>query len=465
MEGCSRLVFEGAHSPKDLISFHLYSQRRRPNHSSLQCYDPILRDIPNTSKSGDTASAFSEYYLHACHQFNLAKCLGGASFGSLKIQIKYGNAYITHLPRLFLEEIGSSTIETVHLALSKGYKFVNASKEGMEGDEWEGRDVASLEIGRTPAILEEPKSLEIALPTSTEIPQPKTSDAPRRPRKRTTLSPMTSAFEASVTLTSTIVDELVGFGFQSLGKSSGYIVGTFLYDCNADRNCNLQLLYDDQLEFLRASHRPLRWLLDDVKACEGDGVDIRIALSSTRRLKFEDDQQSSDIALGETELERLLHATESGNPDEGSRAVIKQGILEPHKDTIRIREAFRGKDDKIFVRHSVTERFQPKSPGLLLPLLSTDPLIRAILSSPGHPPPPSDLLSLFTASIMHVTEYSDPDPQSGQFQTIIEKCEFEWQLPLEWNQLLSDTCRDSIIRALWTVAQIGRIIVRRSSRQ
>ena len=173
---------------------------------------------------------------------------------------------------------------------------------------------------------------------------------------------------------------------------------------------------------------------------------------------------SSTIITPEgTELEKLIRDTEGNNPNEDSKAVILEGVIEFHNGTIRAREPFRGKDTGLFVRYSVTECFQPNPHHqLFFPLLCTDPDIRVALSSSGAPPSP-ELFSLFIANIVHVTEYSDPDPQSGEFHTIVEKCEFEWQLPLEWNQLLHDIHRDSIIRALWAVSQVGRVIVRRST--
>ena len=269
MEGSSRIVFECARSTKDLIFFNLYPHRRRPHHSQMQCYEPVLREINNTSESFTSASTFSEFYLHASRQFNLAKGLGNASFGPLRAQIKYGHIYVTHLPRLFVEEAGSSTIEMIHLALSKGYKSFSINQDIEEG-ETARKDITSLEIGRAVGSSEEKKSLELQLFSISDPLEATPSDAEVKRRKKSTLSPMTSAFESSVTSTSSIIDKLVSFGFLSSGKSSGFSICTVLYDCDANRNRNLQLTYDDQLNFVRASFRPLRWLLEDIKSVEGE---------------------------------------------------------------------------------------------------------------------------------------------------------------------------------------------------
>lgn len=463
MEGSSLLLFYGCNSPKELVTFDLYSHRRRPHHYDKQCYQPVLRQQHDSVDDDSCSALFADYYAHTTRQFALARRLGSERFGSLKVQVKFGHVYVTHLPRLFIEEVGSSTVELVHQALAKGYTMVQKGDLFHGEEDNDEKDLTRLEVGRVIEGESKPTVVAKEADFNTE-PNKRLVSVIVKPRKKPTLTAMTSSFEPSVPSTHSIIQKLESLGYTSVDRLSGYVVCTVVYDCDVDRNREMQLVYNDQLVLQRASYRPLRWLLEDIRF---PGEDLRISLSSTRRLELlgngaTSDRSGSPAGKGEArnELEQVIDEAEGSAPSEASAAVIREGILELTSDGApRVREPFRGKDQQLFVRRSATERFVIRGGDCSL-LYSKDLAIRHALSSSGSSLD-ATLLSRFSMLVLHVTEYSDADPHTGLFGIVVEKCEFEVQLlNMDWNaDLLKDQQRDELVRAVWAMAQVGRVIV------
>ena len=133
IRGCSRILYECSNSRRDQLVFDQYNGHRRFPHLDKNCYSPRLL-FPNESQSN--LFCRSEFFNHLQHQLLSTYKYGGASFGDLKLHMKLGKIYLMHLSKMFIEEVGSATLENVQLALDKCYIKCNVDVKKLHGQDY-----------------------------------------------------------------------------------------------------------------------------------------------------------------------------------------------------------------------------------------------------------------------------------------------------------------------------------------
>lgn len=432
MEGASVLLFEGSRSDLDPIGFDLYQLRRRPQHVSAQCFSPILRE-PDQFLALDTGSrTYNDYFIHAVRQFEMAKRVGSASdHGNLKMTIKFGRLYLTNLPKMFLEEGLSATVENTRKALALGYKSIGqksrlfADKDDMSSsgqfklepmrmlDEEEDSKGEGKSKVLTPADII--KKAEEADGTEAELKSMKA-----RIRKKSNLTPMSSSFEPHVLSDSGVRDFIQRFGFRSEAMLSGYAVSLTLFNATTEANSDYQVIYDEAMKFVRLSDRPIKWMVIDMKTADPtESNDMRLALTSRRDHELPEDDQDEMIKSIRKGIVQTLQ-NDNNDPEE---------LPGQQQKDIEVTEKFRD-SERLFVRHSHQEKFIP-TPATLPAILQACPTLN--LSSP--------MKTLLTDSlrlrVTWVTEYTEHDKATGRFPpaNVQEKVEVELDMVVDWDQL------------------------------
>lgn len=425
MEGASALLFEGARSELDHVSYELYQLRRRSQHLQAQCFMPILRD-PTTELAIGSGKAYDDFFAHAVRQFDLARRTGGSAHGVLKMAIKFGNLYVTNLPKLFLEEGMSANIENTRRALSLGYKKVS---EGRRKTLLEPSQGLQLDHPRDADESDNSKDENgKAIPTPADILK-KHEEAEERTefksmkatlRKKTNLTPMSSSFEPHVHSDAGIRALLSELRMRPTDEpvQSGHMVSLTLFSAVSGSNSDYQIMYDEHMRFVKMSDRPMRWMVVDLKAQDHSQHDLRLSLTSRRDLEIDEEKAEEDPIMkmlkeGVVQLEQnpISTVTEEASSRSGS--------------VLRVRPEFLA-NDRLFVRTSHQERFTP-TPATLSALQSRNSVLAGL---------PTDLLTRLHIRITWVSEYVEHDPVTGLYpHGPSEKIEVEADIRLDWDEL------------------------------
>lgn len=444
MEGASLLLLGGCQSDVDTVMFDLYQGRRRPQHADAQCYLPLI--VNKTMVDGGEAHVFSTFLTHAYRQIDLARRQGSVEFGPLKLSIKFGHFYLTNLPRLFMEEGMAATMQTVRKALNLGYSVLSEGKSEQlmqaEGgamvfeplkpepeDEQESEASGSSSASSSKNSPSKPTVVTTA-PEDARAMKPQV-------KKKTSLTPLSSSFEPTWHRDDGGIEKLLELlAFEpSASVQKGYAVSLCLFNRATNLSHGIQVIYDEEMKFLRASHRPIRWMSVDLRSTANSSVnfdpclvplmtpaalDLRMVISSSRPIVDLDE----DSVLAEQ---------------------LREGIVQVEgEQELRVQEAFRS-NPTIFCRHVVTYKWHPTAQSvhawhrLGLPTLPSSSLLPSIQCS-------------------QVTEYSSPSPLTGLFEFHPqEKDEVEMIIPLEWSNL-SD-CGADFIGGVWRIAQTMRMFI------
>ncbi|PJF19498.1 RNA dependent RNA polymerase family protein [Paramicrosporidium saccamoebae] len=429
LEGSSTLLFDDSKTKMDSINFDMHHGSRRPQHFDAQCYVPVLQSFDKLDPLCLKGFLYQEFFSHAYRQLDLARRMGSEEFGIIKAAIKFGNLYVTNLPRLFLEDGTSATVNRVQEALRLGYKALGDSST----EQYFKRRSAGVDLDFAKA--EEKSPIEPAPVDSLRI-EPDENEEPKHTKpvvkKKSTLAAMNSSFEPFVSDESVVLSFLAKIGMISTGRLSGYAVSLALFNSAANGNSEFQIIYDDQLQFTRMRYRPLRWMNIDVKGRESNGRDYRFVLSSAKSVDMD---MTADTSTDVKEL-------------------IKRGVVErvEHADTpivnLRLAPKFR-ECDHVMVRCSRGEKYGFGNIRAITRFLEQHPQLNSI---------PISLLQRLQVTIIQVTEYTGHNVTTGLFQDIRDKHEMELSFVLDWTELAAET-NDfilTLIPALWGLSHFFR---------
>lgn len=461
MEGASLLLFQGANADVDRVAFELYQLKRRPQHLHTQCYTPVLVS-PTGALSDVDSKAFNDYFAQAIKQFALLKRLGTPAYGSVKMAIKFGQLYLTSLPRMFLEEGASANVANVRRALAMGYEAVGQNRQkqfdpsaglALEPMRETGVDEDNTDKAEGDAEEKEEKkpstvSADVILQKGNEEGDLKAMKAVVR--RKAHLTPLSSSFEPFVFSEAGIRPFLRAFSFvPKEAPLSSYAVSLTLFNAVTSLNADYQLIYDSSLQFMKMSTRPLRWMVVDVKGGQAETAacpnaqDLRFLLSS---------RQDIDLASQSNEANDMLEQLQTGVLEFIPEADVASSPIAGRGNHLRVLPAFRS-NDRIFVRASHHESYVP-GPSTVAMLQAHFP---AVLSGI-----PRGLLSRLCIRISWIAEYCEPSAETGKFASApAEKTEVEVDFALDWELVQRDCLEGEIgvgpkdlVTALWKVGHL-----------
>ncbi len=442
MEGSAVVLFEGAKSDLDQVTFELYQLRRRPHHVQKQCFFPVLREPVPFLYTNTSCKTYNDYFSHAIRQFDLARRTGSPEFGNLKMAIKFGNLYLTNLPKMFLEEGLSANVENTRKALMLGYKRVADTRTKALFDP---SIPAKLDHMRPMNEVEEKVGKAVLTPADI-IQQHEDDDGDEAQLKsmkaivhrKTNLTAMTSSFEPYVHTDAGIRQFIQEFNLRPETSLSGYAVSLTLYNAATETNSDYQVIYDSEMKFMRLSDRPLRWMAIDLKNQEVDGEDLRLTLTSRRDIiKIEGEEEEED------EFKKRLRS--------GVVQFLDEAEIDDHinrrGNVLRVVPEFLT-NERLFVRSSHQERHVLTQASVHL-LTTRYPVLCTC---------PSDLLSKIVIRISWISEYADHDPQTGRFPSgPSEKVEVELDANIDWDELAVDRKSQQCIQLLYHLGFILKL--------
>jgi RNA-dependent RNA polymerase len=452
--GSSKLLWQNCNGQKNVLRFSIYQGRKRPNHAQINCYSARIanQSCSNQFNASDDFT-FKEFYHTCFRQFTYFRDnFSAEKFGKCQhVSIKLGHSYFTNMPRLFVQEPLSCTIENIHLALSKGYRcidldfqdlyskaqafFTNFSTAADEGEE-------NYPAAENPASLDESTSeidkLKKYLDASAEN---STSTSPAdvtlslKRRKSKALSTLNSSFESYVPSTTSILYFLERFKFQLQEATEGHVAFVQLPSReSAERKVQLQIVFDGLMNFVEAFYAPIKWLQVDVvspavsqeASCDSKW-DFRVALSTIKPI-------ASDELLRSLIPESYFEAIKNG-------ALFKQ-----HSDgNLYANSLFKELGQSFVLRKSHITRFAPGE--------ETLELFRAVYSS-VIPNIDSLLMRKFRIKCLSLKEYSFPDPNTGKFLSCIEKNEVEPRILLDEETVKSSIIYDELVHLIWSLGNL-----------
>lgn len=421
MEGSSVLLFEAAESDLDRVGFEMYQLRRRYQHAQAQCFMPLLQDRNHLSGLKSSGKTYSDYFAHAIRQFDLARRHGSSDLGVLKMSIKFGNLYVTHLPKMFLEEGMSANIENTRRALMLGYKSItpDLSKKLLvdsgaisqlshpKEDEPSTAEAAEKKAIPTPAsIIKKADEAE-------EGDGPELKSLKAVAKKKQNLTPMTSSFEPHVHSDSGIRQLIADLGMRPEETLSGYVASLTLFNAATDTNTDFQVMYDSSMNFVRLSDRPIRWMIIDLKSQDAEKQDLRLSLTSRRKI----DQLNEDDFMIKLIKSGIVQFIED---KEVTEQISQRGNI------LKVRPEFLA-NERLFIRSSHQERFIP----------TATTIDRLLAQCPALASVSRNLLQSLVLRISWVSEFSEHDPATGRYPFgPIEKIEAEVDFRLDWAEMM-----------------------------
>ena len=452
MDKCSILLFEGARSVQDLVYFSLYQLLRRPQHRQNQCYTTQLHSTNIDSDVDKDEFLYQEFFSHAYRQLNQARIHGCEEiFGTPKISIKFGGVYLTHLPRLFIEDGTMTSISKVREALGLAYTKVG----DMGTDNFLKSRSRNLTLG-LPVEKSEEEKREQALLVSAEEPanctskltivmngsDPKFAEIkPVKSKRSSNLAPMVSSFEPFVHNEIQFCGIIKNYGFICKEEMVGYVVSLTLFNSSINSNCEFQIVYDEHLEYRKMNYRPLRWMLIDGRSVDTgsqEGLDYRFALKTTKAVTLEECFAQTDGTLP-----TIIELIKGG--------LIKEEMSNSNRiKGLKLIPELR-KMEKVHVRSSTTKRYFLPNRNTMLYLLSNNPtLLTGDMTL--------TLLERLHVLVSTVTEYSDHDPETGILFGR-EKSEIDIQLSIEWTDFQQGHFIHELIPALWKLGHFFRNLI------
>ena len=439
VQGCSRMLFERALGRRDRLRFEPFKGRVRTSHLDKHCFVPVPV-LPDDSALQNTFCR-TEFYSHFQRQLLTAFRLGSEEWGQLRLFIKLGKSYVMNLPRMFVEEAGSATIESLQEALDRCYRKADVDLKRIRKDA-----TCALTAPRNDEKAEEEKEAEAAEPQVKEnvvvnmkapdnssggVSGEKSQRMIMGGSKKTSHLPMNSAFEPGLgdSQYAKVREFLDRFEFV---KSNDVVEGrTFslslpMYDENDGSVSDYQIHYNqDASQIVKARTFPLRWMLCDVKGGYATS-DIRVSLTSMKPLDLQSSKIPEDIVT-------LL-------PDD------VRGVRHP-----MIGEGYRldkqGTPRNIYARSNVGEAWTPSTRTFSL-------------LSQAYPQyePLDDLDSLFCRGLVlnldHVTEWTELT-REGVFTHVMEKLEMGARVQgLTWQMAGDVAAVDTLIRNTWSFANM-----------
>lgn len=496
MDGASCWIFEGSKSLQDRVTFELYHFQRRPQHLTAQCYLPVLLDASmatTTASLNDlnwSGHVYQQYFAHFYRQLDLLRRLGSPDYGGVKFSLRLGSCYLTNLPRLFLEDGTAATVERVQRALALGYETVGdvttkkllSSKSagfGVDlprddlGGEAEGggatKEPSAAETAEDDAILaamSDAAKENLVTGEQGDEADPLQFIKPVRVKKKAALTAMVGAFEPFLAHEGALGEFIERTGLRASEMcSAGVAVMLNLYNSSVEGNCGFQVLYDEQLRFLRMTYRPLRWMVLDLRGAEADGRDCRLTLTSVQEVDLQSLESCAPPVTG-----AMADPSEQAPPLASPSTIkeaIQRGVIEfveggdlaaaedgtttvpPGMVRLRAREEFR-QIEKLMVRVSrkTSYSFAHHDQASLEQVLEGYPQLRKV---------PQDILRGLIILVTHVAEHSTVDPQSGLFASVCEKTEVALDWRPDWTRIQHDAnFATSVIPAFWTLAHLLR---------
>ena len=134
-KGASVLLFSNFAGDLDLLELDIYTGPKRSSHLAKLCYTAHI-PAPRTDASdggggggGDggslmSARCYHDLLVHATNQISKARTLACEQF-MYRFQLKFGDAYLTNIPSVLLEETSAVNVWRLREALNRGYKAFN----------------------------------------------------------------------------------------------------------------------------------------------------------------------------------------------------------------------------------------------------------------------------------------------------------------------------------------------------
>lgn len=421
MSGATVFMMEGAHSQLDRILFAMHRNRRRPQHITAQCYIPILREPAMVAWSQMQGKVYTDFVAHVFRQIDLLRQMTTEDIGLLRLVIKFGYSYMMCLPRLFLEEGHSASVESIQKALDLGYKAAGDTSALCKPL---GNMVLELPKKRT----EDMESVETSTVLIADSNAESQSLKPQRTRKKT-LTAMKSSFEPSIASDEPLMAALARFHFASRTEAQTSLsVFLRLHNAASDRSKEVSAIYNSNMAFVRLMTRPVKWMAIDIKSAGAEAKempDMRFMLT-TKQVVDTSDQRGKGIF-----------------------DLIERGVLEEMQSEVEAEGRFRVsqpflENESIFARHAHAKCFRPTL-GTVSSMGSRYPQVRQFSQA---------LWDKVRVMLLYVTEYSEHDVQSGKFRSVVEKIEVEVHLAVEWAEMHNAAFAQEMIPAMWILGHV-----------
>ncbi|KAK3698052.1 hypothetical protein QZH41_010823, partial [Actinostola sp. cb2023] len=331
VKGASQILFESSRNNSEAVTLVPYHSYHHPQHDGTRLYTPMLASRwtlrgPSLTVSNHVFNSFKQKFIT---QFNLAARDHEESLhGVMEFVVRFGRTYIFRVPKSFIEDPESVTIERLQANLNRGYKATQTRK---------GRppkpNLAISDSGVTRKAKRSRKKRQ-----KQEHPKVKKD-------KKMNEKPCRSSYFTNIRSKKAAEKFLQTQCFTEVERFEDY-------DVIIKGDDELSVKFDEQLHFQELRFTPLRWCLTDVKRRwkekknakeageDGDEIDIRFLLQSRRSL-------TRNEILG-TEYEVYEDIMQTTTPH--SRSTKKQMQL------FRIQEDLW--HQVYMVRHKKTQRFR-----------------------------------------------------------------------------------------------------------
>lgn len=504
VEGASEIFFSKSKSAFDIIDFRIYHNPFRSSLRSTLSYRPVLKLLNHDSKLTDENFIYTQFYTHAHRQFDLIRRVGSAKVHGecLQFSMKVGFLYLSHLPRLFLEDQSAANISTLRQALAMSYQAIGdlrserfsnpkieAIQRGVHPIDYIG---FPLEHDLNPAKdLRASRSVSELIDDNEDIDKRfKSMDCSKNQKMRKSrLSPTRSSFEPCITNDTRILSFLEKHQFLfNLDNSEAseiegqkLVVYFSLYSKASGSNIQCSASYKgSEFKFDHMATKFLRWLHCDFIEPESSNenlkvdyagnsltrVDSRIMISTRNILDLD-----KCVTLNRCEsLEANTNLSDSSSPtanqDENLNlshdliSIIKDGVVKfgNHELTEKIVpsvvSAFKSQES-IFVRLKNTKNYRLCSEEAAIELQRSFPAYLADI--------PVQILTLITIELNEVIEYSKHDPETGFFSDYSTKKEVSIIFNVPWDNFQSDSDHQSfaniIVPSIWNLSHFLRSIV------
>ena len=329
-----------------------------------------MRPESNLSLEGKEFAEFKRKFLA---QFALAaKEHEFGMHGEMEFAVRFGRIYIFRVPKSFIEDPESVTVQMLQANLKRGYK---AKPTGTKKTKRElvvtNSGVTRRNARRSRQKRQKPKEKK------------KEKKMQEKPCRSSYFTIIKSKKQAELFL-----------------REHGFVeVGCFeVYDVNTKGNEELNVKFDGELNFVEMCFSPLRWYLTDVKrrwkksrykkTQDGDESDVRFILQSRRSLN-QKEIQDTEYEVYQELMQQPSQAVNAPKP-----AKIRKPMFCIKEDLW---------NEVSMVRHKTTRLFRSEQ--------DEDPF-----------------LSQVTMELKEVKEYSRPMTECSCFRKIFTRCELDLQL-------------------------------------
>ena len=482
--GSSKLLFENSKSRNDLVHFEIYQAKKRPSHMDMNCFAPLLsygtsddvqRNLVEQFSNIDVFAisdkiVYDEFYQVAFRQFTfLRDNYSVDKFGDqIVARIKLGSIYVTTIPKIFVQESLSCTVENVQLALSKGYRAIDLDFEDifsksqafLDSFRDEGKDELT-QLNSSVAAEDNPvKDLEALkqiidknnqktaqIDAQTELKQ---KELKRKKSKKQ--GPMNSSFESWINSFTPIALFLEQYRFN-LAECVENSVSCFVVvpaRSNPKATIHLIVMYDSSMKFIEANYAPLKWIqLDVVTQKNGDQFNHGTAMNESFGTR---NAPKTDFRLNVTTLKKLdLPTLQRMIPDEHFESITNGRVVAfDSSKELCATELFKLHTEQCFCRKSIIKRYVPSEETQLL-LQQAFPQFAPYFES--------EIFKRLCVKLVSTSEYSFPDPNTGKFTIGVEKYEVEPRIKLEESDIKNSLFYDELINILWAMGKFYSKIV------